>query len=62
MVLRCPSCSELRFFGRPQVLGEVVVCPRCETVFAWREAGERQAAQETKARGKRDGRHPDAKS
>ncbi len=27
MVLRCPQCSELKFFGRTQVLGELVVCP-----------------------------------
>ena len=39
MVLRCPRCSELRFFGRTQVLGELVVCPHCETVFGWRESG-----------------------
>jgi hypothetical protein len=39
MVLRCPKCSELRFFGRTQVMGEVVVCPQCETVFAWRDSG-----------------------
>ena len=39
MVLRCPRCLELRFFGRTQVLGELVVCPRCEAVFGWRDAG-----------------------
>ena len=39
MVLRCPRCSELKFFGRHQVLGELVVCPKCGAVFAWREAG-----------------------
>jgi hypothetical protein len=33
MVRRCPSCSKLTFFGRPQVLGELVVCPQCEAVF-----------------------------
>jgi hypothetical protein len=33
MVRRCPNCSQLTFFGRPQVLGELVVCPRCEAVF-----------------------------
>ncbi len=38
MVLRCPQCSELKFFGRTQVLGELVVCPACETVFRWKEA------------------------
>lgn len=38
MVLRCPRCSELRFFGRTQVLGELVVCPRCEAVFGWQDA------------------------
>ncbi len=38
MVLRCPGCSALKFFGRTQVLGELVVCPKCGAVFAWREA------------------------
>jgi uncharacterized C2H2 Zn-finger protein len=38
MVLRCPRCSALKFFGRTQVLGELVVCPTCGAVFAWREA------------------------
>jgi len=38
MVLRCPQCLELKFFGRTQVLGELVVCPGCEAVFRWREA------------------------
>ena len=38
MVLRCPSCSELTFYGRPQVLGELVVCARCEAPFPWRDA------------------------
>jgi hypothetical protein len=38
MVLRCPRCLELRFFGRTQVLGELVVCPRCEAVFGWQDA------------------------
>jgi hypothetical protein len=38
MVLRCPRCSELKFFGRPQVLGELVVCPKCEMVFRWGDA------------------------
>ncbi len=38
MVLRCPRCSALKFFGRTQVLGELVVCPQCETVFRWGEA------------------------
>lgn len=46
MVLRCPRCSALKFFGRTQVLGELVVCPQCETVFRWSEAhaGESDAA------------------
>ncbi len=46
MVLRCPRCSALKFFGRTQVLGELVVCPQCETVFRWGEAhtGESDAA------------------
>jgi uncharacterized C2H2 Zn-finger protein len=38
MVLRCPRCSTLKFFGRTQVLGELVVCPKCGAVFAWRDA------------------------
>ncbi len=38
MVLRCPSCSTLHFFGRTQVLGDLVVCPKCAAVFAWRDA------------------------
>ena len=37
MVLRCPRCSELRFFGRTQLMGELVVCPQCEAVFGWRD-------------------------
>ena len=37
MVLRCPRCSELRFFGRTQLMGELVVCPACEAVFGWRD-------------------------
>jgi uncharacterized C2H2 Zn-finger protein len=49
MVLRCPRCSELRFFGRTQVLGELVVCPRCETVFGWREAGALQPPHDVSA-------------
>lgn len=49
MVLRCPRCSELQFFGRNQVLGELVVCPKCGVAFAWSEAsrataGEREPA------------------
>jgi len=39
MLLRCPSCSKLRFFGRTQLLGELVVCPQCEAVFGWRDSG-----------------------
>src|SRR2546428_4945269 len=39
MILRCPRCSELKFFGRTQVLGELVVCPACKAVFRWGEAG-----------------------
>jgi len=38
MVLRCPRCSVLKFFGRIQVLGELVVCPNCGAVFVWRDA------------------------
>ncbi len=49
MVLRCPRCSALKFFGRTQVLGELVVCPQCETVFRWGDAhtGESDAAGST---------------
>ena len=39
MVLRCPNCSELKFFGRTQLLGDLVVCPQCAAVFGWSEAG-----------------------
>jgi uncharacterized C2H2 Zn-finger protein len=51
MVLRCPRCSALKFFGRTQVLGELVVCPKCGAVFAWREAEGTQGAKprETKS-------------
>jgi len=44
MVLRCPRCSALKFFGRTQVLGELVVCPKCGAVFAWRDADGAHAA------------------
>jgi hypothetical protein len=37
MVLRCPRCSQLEFYGRPQVLGDLVVCPRCDTPFGWEQ-------------------------
>jgi hypothetical protein len=40
MVLRCPSCSQLEFYGRPQVLGHLVVCPHCDTPFGWEQANE----------------------
>ena len=41
MVLRCPRCSVLEYYGRTQVLGDLVVCPRCEVVFRWKEVGDR---------------------
>ncbi len=55
MVLRCPRCSALKFFGRPQVLGELVVCPKCEKVFRWDEARADgpQANDESRSDGKR---------
>ena len=40
MVLRCPKCSKLEFYGRPQVLGHLVVCSRCDTPFAWEQMDE----------------------
>jgi uncharacterized C2H2 Zn-finger protein len=43
MVLRCPRCSELKFFGRTQVLGDLVVCPKCQAVFEWRPTGTGQS-------------------
>lgn len=61
MVLRCPRCSELRFFGRTQVLGELVVCPRCETVFGWREAGAFQPTHEAGAADPRQSAGPQSK-
>jgi uncharacterized C2H2 Zn-finger protein len=59
MVLRCPGCSELEFFGRAQVLGELVVCPRCETVFSWRDAAVSRPLQEP--REARDSSQPKVK-
>ena len=58
MVLRCPRCSALKFFGRTQVLGELVVCPQCETVFRWGEAhtGEADAAGTPKPGDRSDGK------
>ena len=47
MVLRCPSCSELTFYGRPQVLGELVVCARCEAAFPWRDARREPESEDT---------------
>jgi hypothetical protein len=61
MVLRCPRCSTLKFFGRPQVLGELVVCPKCELAFRWSDArsGKGDAAGSTADT--RDGRRSDGK-
>src|SRR5207249_7661574 len=58
MVLRCPGCSALKFFGRTQVLGELVVCPKCGVVFPWREAegtrpGKRRPAKSDDEKSKR---------
>jgi len=58
MVLRCPRCSALKFFGRTQVLGELVVCPKCGVVFPWREAegtrpGKRRPAKSDDEKSKR---------
>lgn len=40
MVLQCPQCSEQRGYGRGELLGQLVVCPKCEAVFGWREAAQ----------------------
>jgi hypothetical protein len=62
MVLRCPRCSELRFFGRTQVLGELVVCPQCEAVFGWRDSGPLQLPPDAAGPEVRDRKKSDAKS
>lgn len=62
MVLRCPRCSELKFFRRTQLLGEIVVCPQCATVFGWREAEGQASQSESDTLGTRDGNRPEAKS
>jgi len=61
MVLRCPRCSTLQFFGRPQVLGELVVCPKCEMVFRWGDARPCKAAADGTTRDARDGKRSDPK-
>jgi hypothetical protein len=33
MVLRCPRCSELKYLGHAQVMGELVICPSCGEVL-----------------------------
>jgi hypothetical protein len=61
MVLRCPRCSTLKFFGRPQVLGELVVCPKCEMVFRWGDARPGKADADGATRDTRDGNSSDGK-
>jgi hypothetical protein len=61
MVLRCPRCSELKFFGRPQVLGELVVCPKCDMVFRWGDARPAKADADSTKRDTRDGNRSDGK-
>jgi hypothetical protein len=61
MVLRCPHCSTLKFFGRPQVLGEFVVCPKCEMAFRWGDARPGKADADGATREPRDGKRSDGK-
>ena len=61
MVLRCPRCSTLKFFGRPQVLGELVVCPKCDMVFRWGDARPGKADADGTTRDTRDGNRSDGK-
>jgi len=61
MVLRCPRCAELKFFGRPQVLGDLVVCPNCEMVFRWGDAQPGKADADGTTRDTRDGNGSDGK-
>jgi hypothetical protein len=61
MVLRCPRCSELRFFGRTQLLGELVVCPQCEAVFGWRDSALVDAPRDAAGAGETNGNGSDVK-
>ncbi len=61
MVLRCPRCSALKFFGRTQVLGELVVCPKCETAFRWDEAHAGKSDADDTTHGARDASRSDGK-
>jgi hypothetical protein len=61
MVLRCPRCSTLKFFGRPQVLGELVVCPKCEMAFRWGDADPGKADADGSTGDPRDGNPSDGK-
>lgn len=61
MVLRCPRCSELKFFGRAQVLGELVVCPTCETAFRWGDAHAGKSDADGTTLDTRDARRSDGK-
>jgi len=61
MILRCPRCSELKFFGRTQVLGELVVCPACKAVFRWGEAGTGPSGADSTAPGAPDANRSQAK-
>jgi hypothetical protein len=35
VLLRCPRCAVRESYGPTQVHGELVVCTRCHTPFAW---------------------------
>ena len=61
MILRCPRCSELKFFGRTQVLGELVVCPACKAVFRWGEAATGPSGADSKAPGTPEARRSQGK-
>ncbi len=38
MVLNCPHCSNHASYVRGDFFGHWVVCPRCESPFAWRDS------------------------
>ncbi len=61
MLLRCPGCATLKFFGRPQVLGELVVCPTCDLVFRWGDARRGKPDADGTTRDTRHGNRPDGK-
>jgi len=42
MVLQCPRCKVHARYVRGDFFGKWVVCVRCETPFAWREADDEQ--------------------